>query len=267
MPELTVPLRLLLALLLGAAVGLERESYEKDVNPLPKFKAGTLGVRSFSLFALLGAVTGTIQTIDYNLFLIITSAFILLIVGFYIMGSIFSKDNGVTTEIAAIFTYLIGVFISLEVLPIQLIIALTVVLIVILSLKDEIRILISGIQHHEINAFLGYFIIALVILPFLPNINYKLSDIPGLITILQAYGLSMQNFANIQVFNPFSLWRVVVIITGIEMAGYILERTIGQAKGWLLTSIAGGFVSSTSTTQALAQRSKQSINTNRLVSV
>ncbi|MEK7523304.1 MAG: DUF4010 domain-containing protein, partial [Patescibacteria group bacterium] len=56
------------------------------------------------------------------------------------------------------------------------------------------------------------------------------------------------------------------LITGVEIAGYFLEKTIGQKKGWLLTSIAGGFISSTSTTQSLAQKSKSVKNTNRLVS-
>jgi uncharacterized membrane protein (DUF4010 family) len=50
------------------------------------------------------------------------------------------------------------------------------------------------------------------------------------------------------------------------VAGYLLEKTIGQKGGWLLTSFAGGFISSTSTTQSLAIRSKKTKSANRLVS-
>ncbi len=50
------------------------------------------------------------------------------------------------------------------------------------------------------------------------------------------------------------------------MLGYFLEKTVGQKGGWLLTSIAGGFISSTSTTQSLAIKSKKVKSTNRLVS-
>jgi len=70
----------------------------------------------------------------------------------------------------------------------------------------------------------------------------------------------------LEIINFFGLWKVVALVTGVEIAGYFLEKTVGQKKGWLLTSIAGGFISSTSTTQSLAQKSKNTKNTNRLVS-
>ena len=75
----------------------------------------------------------------------------------------------------------------------------------------------------------------------------------------------MGKLAQIEILNPFKLWFIVALITGVDMAGYILDRTVGQKKGWLLTSIAGGFISSTATTQSLAQQSKKSKTINRLV--
>ena len=70
---------------------------------------------------------------------------------------------------------------------------------------------------------------------------------------------------HLEILNPFSLWRIVAIMTGIDILGYILEKSVGQKNSWLLTSIAGGFISSTSTTQSLAIRSNKSKNINGLV--
>lgn len=57
----------------------------------------------------------------------------------------------------------------------------------------------------------------------------------------------------------------MALITGIDILGYILERTFGQRRGWLLASIAGGFISSTATTQSLAQQSKETKHVSPLV--
>jgi uncharacterized membrane protein (DUF4010 family) len=83
--------------------------------------------------------------------------------------------------------------------------------------------------------------------------------------ILASYGLALGRLVTIEVLNPFRLWLVVALITGVEIAGYGLQRTVGQKKGWLLTSVAGGFISSTATTQSLAQQSKKSNLVNLLV--
>jgi uncharacterized membrane protein (DUF4010 family) len=108
-------------------------------------------------------------------------------------------------------------------------------------------------------------LIALVILPFLPNTIYKVVDIPGITTILNAYGINIENFIQTELFNPYKLWFIVALITGVEILGYVLEKTVGQKKGWLFTSIAGGFVSSTAVTQSLAQKSKTTNTINQLV--
>jgi uncharacterized membrane protein (DUF4010 family) len=56
-----------------------------------------------------------------------------------------------------------------------------------------------------------------------------------------------------------------VLITGIDVFGYILGRLVGDKKGFALTSFIAGFISSTSATQSLAQRSKSTTFVNHLV--
>ena len=262
---LSIPLKLALSLILGAVIGLEREAYEKKIAPKQGSIVGSLGVRTFALITALGGIAGLLRQDFFSLFLTINITFMLLLLAYYVLGSILLKDNGITTEIAIIFAYLIGVFIALEVFPIQLILAMTVILILILSRKQEIRTIIAGIKASELNAFISYALIALVILPFLPNKPFYLADIPSLEMILSAYQISLGKLAAIEILNPFKLWLVVALITGVDIFGYVLEKTIGQKKGWLLTSIAGGFISSTATTQSLAQQSKKSGRINQLV--
>jgi len=265
MLQLSIPLKLFLSLILGAVIGLEREAYEKKISPEEGTVVGALGVRTFALITALGGVAGLLRQDFFSLFLTINITFMILLLAYYVLGSILLKDNGITTEVAIIFAYLIGVFIALEVFPIQVILAITVILILILSRKEEIRTIISGIKTSELNAFISYALIALVVLPFLPNKAFNLADIPILTTILDAYKISLGKLGGIEILNPFKLWLVVALITGVDIFGYILEKTIGQKKGWLLTSIAGGFISSTATTQSLAHQSKKSGTINRLV--
>lgn len=263
--ELSIVIKLLLSLLLGMAIGLERESYELQTDKTKRSGVGSLGIRSYALITTLGAVSAILFQSYFSIFLIISITFCILLIAYYILGSLTTKDNGLTTELAIFWSYLIGVFIGLNIFPIQLTIAMVVILMLIMSLKRKIKLFVANIKQFEIESFISYAIIALVILPFLPDTGYFLKDIPFLKSILSAFQINFDKFLNLEIINPFGLWKVVALITGVEIVGYFLEKTIGQKKGWLLTSIAGGFISSTSTTQSLAQKSKHSKNTNRLV--
>jgi len=264
--NLPIVVKLLLSLLLGMAIGLERESYELQIDKTKRSGIGSLGIRSFALITTLGTIAALLLQSYFSLFLIISITFCLLLVVYYILGSLITKDNGMTTELAIFWSYLIGVFVGLNIFPIQLIVAITVILMLILSLKQKIKLFVAGIKQFELESFISYAIISLVILPFLPDTGYFLKDIPLLKNILSAFQINYDRFLNLEIINFFGLWKVVALVTGVEIAGYFLEKTIGQKKGWLLTSIAGGFISSTSTTQSLAQKSKNTKNTNRLVS-
>jgi len=264
--NLSIIIKLLISLFLGTAIGLERESYEFQLDKTKRSGVGSLGIRSFALITTLGTVSAILFQPYFYLSLIISVTFCALLLAYYILGSLETKDNGLTTELAIFWSYLIGVFVGLNIFSIQLIIAMTVILMLILSLKKKIKLFVAGIKQFELESFISYAIIVLVILPFLPNTPYFLKDIPFLKSFLSAFQINFDKFLNLEIINPFGVWKVVALITGVEIAGYFLEKTIGQKKGWLLTSIAGGFISSTSTTQSLAQKSKNTKNTNRLVS-
>ncbi|MFO0703768.1 MAG: DUF4010 domain-containing protein [Patescibacteria group bacterium] len=260
-----VILQCALALLLGAAIGFERESYEDRVDTTDKSGTGSLGVRSYSLIALLGAISTIVSPIHPGLFFLIALVFLAITVVYYVIGSLVTKDHGFTTELAILLTFVIGALVGLPQIPLQVTVAIAVVVAFILSIKKQVRSFVKTMRDYEISGFIAYAIIALVILPFLPNTSITITNLPILGGLLQAYGFPIERFASVEIVNPFGVWRVVAIITGVEIAGYILQKTLGQQKGWLLTSIAGGFVSSTSTTQSLALQSKKSKNSSKLV--
>lgn len=248
--------KLVLSLLLGAFIGIERQLHDTQER-----NKNYLGLRTFALVTALGAISGFIGLHIPSLFLLLTAGTLVLIICYYIFDSLQTKDYGFTTEVTLFFSYVIGILIAHDIFPSQLIIGMTVVLVLVLSQKERLRSYITLIKADELQSFIRYAVIALVILPLLPNVSYYLADIPYSTELLHALNLPASLLHSIELVNPFQLWLVVALITGIDIVGYILGRVFGHAKGWFLTSFVGGFISSTATTQSLAQQSKLNKNT------
>jgi uncharacterized membrane protein (DUF4010 family) len=90
-----------------------------------------------------------------------------------------------------------------------------------------------------------FVLISLVVLPLLPDRTYG------------PFG----------VLNPFDIWRMVVLIVGIGLAGYAAYRIFGPTAGSALAGILGGFVSSTATTVSYARQSRLGAATAPLAAV
>ncbi len=257
----SLPFLLLISVLVGAAIGFERES-RGDVD-----KPGQAGgIRTFALVSLLGGLTGFFYLINQlwvaGFLALVLGSFVLL---YYKIGSTITGHTGLTNELSIVFTFVIGFLLTSNLLITQLTIALLVVLLLILSLKHETKNFMKGISNHETEAFISYAIIALVILPFLPNEGISLGQIPYLSQLLDGYQISLGEWANLELLNPRKVWFVVVLITGIDVVGHILGRLVGEKRSFGLASFVGGFISSTSTTQSLAQKSKSTGMVNGLV--
>ncbi|MDZ4713974.1 MAG: MgtC/SapB family protein [Cytophagales bacterium] len=253
---------LILALVFGATIGLERESHRQG-----EASVGDVGgIRTFSMIALLGAVTGIFFLHSYTaLALILVAGFLVLLISSYVVEGAFNRAFGITSELSAVATFFLGVLVVIDIIPLQTTVAIFVALVFILSLKSQTTKLVAGISKHEIQSFISYAIITLVALPVLPDYAYKLKDIPLLHEVLQGFNVDLGEFDNLDLINPRKIWLVVVLITGIDVFGYVLGRIVGTKNGFALTSFMAGFVSSTSTTQSLAQRSKKSKSINHLV--
>jgi len=227
MPSLEVLFaRFGLATFLGFLIGLERE---RD-NP-----ARFAGMRTFALISLLGATLAFIssQFTGEWLFVVgflLVSAFALIA---YARGFNIGQ-TGVTTEIAALMALLLGAMVYWEMLTLAA--AITVVVIFLLNFKPNLKRFLKHVARQDIWAGLEFAIVWVVVLPILPN----------------------QTYGPFDVLNPREVWVMVVLVTGINLAGYILTQVYGTQRSIGLTGVLGGLISSTAVTFDFARRSKSS---------
>jgi uncharacterized membrane protein (DUF4010 family) len=109
--------------------------------------------------------------------------------------------------------------------------ALVVVSLLLLELKVGLEGLTERIEPEEVMAFTKFMLLTFVILPMVPN----------------------QEFSAFRI-NPFKTWLVVVAVSGISYASYLLLRMVKGRGGIFLSGVLGGVYSSTITTVVLAKR-------------
>ncbi len=218
------------ALLIGALLGLEREFIQQKEDA-PDFA----GIRTFSLIALLGSVTAFLVS-DFGILPIALSlgGLILLIAVSYLgMLTRRGEETGITTEIAAMLTFLFGVLIMGD--QGRVAIALAVLTSLLLALKGRLHSVIRRMSDEDLRVTLQFALVAAVILPLLPD---RAIDPLGLL-------------------NPFQVWLMVVFVSGIGFSGYVLMKVLGPSRGINLTGILGGLASSTATTISLSTASRE----------
>lgn len=227
-------LGVLISLGIGLILGLERE-YDKRKDEL-----GSAGIRTFPIVTLVGFVMGHLSETFSSWFLIAGMSSIILFLGIgQILRNRIEPSWGITTNLALIATLLLGVMVSQEFYRDS--VATAVIVVTLLSLKTTFRTIIQNITHQELFAFIKFVIIALLILPFLPNRDYGPNGL----------------------LNPFEIGTIVVIVSFLNFIGYFLVKFVGSRKGILLTAILGGLISSTAVAWNYAARSKENPNLSR----
>lgn len=152
---------LAIALGLGFLVGLQREKAASELA----------GIRTFPLIALLGVMTGFLAQ-SYGGW-VIAASFISLAVVILSAKLLIKKpdyDPSMTTEIAALLIYAIGVYLTLGHLTLAIVVgAATAVL---LQMKEPLHDFVRHMGERDMLAIMRFAAIALVILPILPNQTY-----------------------------------------------------------------------------------------------
>jgi len=220
-------IRMLISVGIGLVIGLEREFATANNKEI------FAGLRTLSVVALLGFTCALLNFIIHPWFFVFGLLSVVILVAIFYWVSANKGDIGSTSEFTTIFTYLLGGLILLGNIEISL--ALTVVIVVLLSLKGKFRFIVGQITQEEIYAFVRFVVIALLILPFLPN----------------------EIFGYFQVLNPREIGWIIVLVSGIQFLGYILSKFLGNKKGIILTGIFGGLVSSTIVTWTFSKKSKE----------
>ena len=221
-------LRFAVALGLGMLIGLERER--------SKSEEGGAGVRTFALIALTGAIAGYLgKTLGLDwLALSIFFAVAALIIGQYVVTSL-RGDPGITTEISALLAFLLGLLCAHG--QLQLAAWVAVAMALLLALKGWLHQLASRIDASDVEATLKFGIVTLIILPLVPDHNYGPPPL--------------------DVMNPYKIWLMVVLISALNFASYLLIKVVGAEHGIGIAGLLGGLASSTAVTLGFSQRSRQ----------
>ncbi|WP_376696134.1 MgtC/SapB family protein [Wenzhouxiangella sp. EGI_FJ10305] len=225
-PELEPFIRLAVALAIGLLVGIERGWQRRETEEGQR----VAGLRTYSLIGLLGGVVG-IMSQDGG-YLLIGLVFIGLAVASataYLVTTRAGHDFGITSETAALATYLLAVLAGVG--EIALASAAAIVMALLLGYKESLHGLLDVLRRQELTAGLKLLLISVVLLPMLPNQGYGPWD----------------------ALNPYVIWLMVVLIAAISFFGYIAIRVFGPSRGIVFGGLFGGMASSTATTLAFSR--------------
>lgn len=223
--ETQMLLQITVSLALGLLLGLQRQRTDASVG----------GIRTFPLFALLGTVCGHIAAVYGGWIL---GAGLLALAAVLVLASVLKVrvgglDVGITSEVAALLLYAVGILLASDQMAAGVLIG--GVMLLLLHLKQPMHQFAAAVGERDMRAIAQFVLISLIILPVLPNRAYG------------PYG----------VWNPFSIWLMVVFIVAISLSGYVSYKLLGPRAGTLLGGVMGGLVSSTATAVSFARRSAQ----------
>jgi uncharacterized membrane protein (DUF4010 family) len=214
----------LTSLAIGLLIGLERER-----NPSAK-----AGLRTFALVSLFGTLIALLADKSGSTWLLVAGLLAVagMIIAAYINAPTENNDPGTTTVTALLICYALGVLVwfGYSKLAVMLAIATTTLL----YFKPELQGISQRLTRRDLVSILQFSVLSFVILPILPD----------------------QNYGPYEAFNPHQAWMMVVLISGLSLAGYVALRWTGQRYGAPLLGFFGGLVSSTATTLVYARHSK-----------
>ncbi len=219
--------RLLIAALGGAAVGLERQWSGHAVGPDARFG----GLRTFTMLGAIGGLSGWLWSTGVQVpAAILLVGGVAIVAAAYVAGS--RQDVDGTTEVAALLVLAAGVLAGVGSVRVASgIAALTTLLLI---EKSRLHAMVQRIDDVGLRSGVRFAVMALVVLPLLPTGPY--GPLGGI--------------------RPRELWALVLFFTGLSFAGYLARRLVGPGHGYLVTGLLGGLVSSTNVTWTFARASR-----------
>jgi uncharacterized membrane protein (DUF4010 family) len=217
-------LNFLVALGIGLLIGAEREHNQQAAED------GTViaGVRTYTIAALLGAVS-----ITFDLWMLVIT--LLCVAAFSVTAYFIKKSNdpGLTSEITLLLTVILG---ALAMSQAALAAGLAVSVAILLAAKEPLHGFVKvAVSKNELNNFLILAAATLIVLPLVPN----------------------EFIGPYNAINLHNLWLIVILVMSISAVGHIALRLLGGRIGLPLTGLVSGFVSSLATIGAMGERSKE----------
>ena len=220
---------------IGLLIGLERER-QSDLKA---------GLRTFALVGLLGCLCALLaQATDSGWILAAGMlAIAAMMIAAHVSDPLDTGDPGTTSVVALMVCYALGavVWFGHTSTAVMLAIATTVLL----YFKAQLHGISKNLTHIDLLSILQFGVLALVILPILPD----------------------KDFGPYQALNPHNIWWMVVLISGVSLAGYAALRLTGAQHGAALIGLFGGFASSTATTMIFARHARANVDLARTAMV
>jgi len=226
-----------IALGVGLLVGFERERQVDTVA----------GVRTFGLAGLGGGLAALLNPAGSTPWVLLAVALVAGIAG--VAGGIATvgrarartedperdsqRDVGLTTAFALVCTVLLGGYAVMG--DRMTAVVASGVLFLLLYIRDPLHAMIRRLGHEDVRAIATFVLIALVILPVLPD----------------------RAIDPLEAINPRAAWLLVVLVVSLSLAGYVAQALLGPRAGLLATGLLGGLVSSTATTAGAARRARE----------
>lgn len=189
------------------------------------------GVRTFTLLGLVGGLAGLASSREAQAVAAVILAAAAALLALAHLHSI--RESGTTDSTSAVaalvvlaLSYFAGSGLSGPALAGGALVTL------VLAVRNQVHGVLDRLDEEDVRALARFSVIALAVLPFLPE---------GPIGPYDAW-------------NPRLLWWVVILVTGFSFLGYVANRLFGARHGTIATALIGGAYSSTAVTQSLAQR-------------
>ena len=223
----------------GLLVGLERERSRPEESAQETFVGGA---RTHPLVALVGGVaTLAAREVGVAAIVVPFGALVLLLAVNYADEVRRDRHRGVTSEIALLLSYALGVLSLTEhvLLPLShkaiVVSAVAVVATALLWSKPTLHPLVRRMSVEDAAGTLRFLIVAVIVVPLLPD----------------------RPVGPLDALNPRQIGLLVVLISGLSFAGYAAIRLLGPRAGLGVTGLVGGLASSTAVTLSMAHCARE----------
>ncbi len=223
--------RLAVASLIGLAVGTEREWSQPAASPRQRYA----GTPIFLLLAMLGGVAGLLATQDSVTIaaLLLGGGVLLSVIGYATASLRQRRTFDATTGVAALVVLGLGALAAQS--DLKLVAGAGAVVVFVLGGQRRLPGIVGRIGQQEMHAGLEFLVLALVVLPLLPSGPFHA-------------------FFDIR---PRALWALVLLLTAINGASYVARRLLGSTRGYGVTGLLAGFISSTVLTLQFSELSRR----------
>ena len=231
-------LSIALAATAGLLVGLERQQSAPTDRNVESFLGGA---RTLPLVAVGGALSMLLaSSVGVSILVGVLAALSVFLVVNYADDVRRGADRGITTEVAFLVTFLLGALAPAHDLiaplgrRVLMVLGSAVVVTALLSAKPTLHPLMRRVSREDVVSVIKFLIVALVLVPWLPD----------------------RNFPPLDAVNPRAIGWMMLLVAGVSFVGYAATRLLGPERGLSITGFVGGLVSSTAVTLAMSSRAK-----------